>query len=90
MPLCHFSVVEVLEEKRGSRCTTNRLTIQASGEIRKNFEETGSATDILRSEHDRFACSASNVATVGECVVEDPNVSIFEFLRLLLYTLNSM
>ena len=62
--------------KRRLWFTYNRPTMQAIGNIVKKFEETGVVTNIERSVHHRFACSAQNIAIVSENVVEDTNALI--------------
>ena len=40
--------------------------MQAIGKIVKKFEETGVVTNIERLVHNRFGCSAENIANVSE------------------------
>ena len=61
---------------RGDYDLHNCPTTQAIGKIMKIFEETGVVTNIERSAHHCFTCSAENIAAVSESVVEDPNVQI--------------
>ena len=61
---------------RGDYGFNNRPTMRAIGKIVKIFEETIMVTNIERSVHHCFTCSAEYIAFVSESVAEDPYASI--------------